>query len=79
MPTIRLFRQESIDHQRFRIWREMAIALPNSYALVTGSSRSWHSRQHPPGAIASGRSIIGIDPSLCTARSQKAIQSMRWI
>jgi membrane fusion protein len=31
-----LFRQEAIDHQRFRIWGEVAIALPNSYALVTG-------------------------------------------
>jgi membrane fusion protein len=31
-----LFRQEAIDHQRFRIWGEVTIALPNSYALVTG-------------------------------------------
>jgi len=32
---MRLFRQEAIDHQRFRIWGEVAIALPSSYALVT--------------------------------------------
>ena len=31
-----LFRQEAIDHQRFRIWGEVAITLPKSYALVTG-------------------------------------------
>ena len=31
-----LFRQEAIDHQRFRIWGEVTIALPNSYALLTG-------------------------------------------
>jgi membrane fusion protein len=31
-----LFRQEAIDHQRFRVWSEVAIALPTSYALVTG-------------------------------------------
>jgi hypothetical protein len=30
-----LFRHEAIDHQRFRIWGEVAIALPNSYAMVT--------------------------------------------
>jgi membrane fusion protein len=34
--SVSLFRQEAIDHQRFRIWGEVAIALPNSYALVTG-------------------------------------------
>jgi membrane fusion protein len=31
-----LFRQEAIDHQRFKIWGEVTIALPRSYALVTG-------------------------------------------
>src|SRR5271169_2014931 len=30
-----LFRQEAIDHQRFRIWGEVTLALPTSYALVT--------------------------------------------
>ena len=30
-----LFRQQAIDHQRFRIWGEVTIALPKSYALVT--------------------------------------------
>jgi membrane fusion protein len=30
-----LFRQEAIDHQRFRIWGEVAVALPSSFALVT--------------------------------------------
>jgi membrane fusion protein len=34
--SYRLFRQEAIDHQRFRIWGEVALALPKSYALVTG-------------------------------------------
>jgi membrane fusion protein len=33
--TVSLFRQEAIDHQRFRIWGEVALALPTSYALVT--------------------------------------------
>jgi hypothetical protein len=70
MSNSLLFRQEAIDHQRLRISGEVAIALPSSYALVTGSSRSWHSRQHPPGTIASGRSIIGIDPS-CVRRARR--------
>src|ERR1700758_1078907 len=30
-----LFRQEAVDHQRFRIWGEVALATPASYALVT--------------------------------------------
>jgi len=30
-----LFRQQAIDHQRFRIWGEVALALPASYAFVT--------------------------------------------
>ena len=30
-----LFRQEAIDHQRFRIWGEVALSLPRSYAPVT--------------------------------------------
>lgn len=34
MP-VSLFRQEAIDHQRYKIWGEVAIALPNSYGLVT--------------------------------------------
>jgi hypothetical protein len=34
--SIGLFRQEAIDHQRIRIWGEGAIAVRNSYALLTG-------------------------------------------
>ena len=33
--SISLFRQDAIDYQRFRIWGEVAIALPRSFALVT--------------------------------------------
>jgi membrane fusion protein len=34
--TVALFRQEAIDHQRLRIWGEVTLALPASYAIVTG-------------------------------------------
>lgn len=33
--SISLFRQEAVDHQRFRIWGEVTLALPVSYAVVT--------------------------------------------
>ena len=34
--AVGLFRREAIDHQRFRIWGEVTLSLPRSYALVTG-------------------------------------------
>jgi membrane fusion protein len=33
--SVTLFRQQAIDQQRLRIWGEVALALPNSYALMT--------------------------------------------
>src|SRR5215469_4134922 len=33
--SVTLFRQQAIDHQRLRIWGEVALSLPASYALMT--------------------------------------------
>jgi membrane fusion protein len=33
--SVTLFRQQAIDHQRLRIWGEVPLALPASYALMT--------------------------------------------
>src|SRR5215472_1269182 len=33
--SVTLFRQQAVDHQRFRIWGEVALAVPASYALMT--------------------------------------------
>jgi membrane fusion protein len=33
--AVTLFRQQAIDHQRYRIWGEVALSLPASYALAT--------------------------------------------
>ena len=43
--TVALFRQEAIDHQRLRIWGEVTLALPISYALVTGFIAAFRSRR----------------------------------
>ncbi|MBV9827220.1 MAG: HlyD family efflux transporter periplasmic adaptor subunit [Alphaproteobacteria bacterium] len=34
--AVTLFRQQAIDHQRHRIWGEVALSVPLSYTLVTG-------------------------------------------
>jgi membrane fusion protein len=73
--AIGLFRQEAIDHQRFRIWGEVAIALPNSYALVTGfialsvvamalfiASHNYARKEHAAGFLVSTEGIARITP-----------------
>jgi membrane fusion protein len=70
-----LFRQEAIDHQRFRIWGEVTIALPNSYALFTGfialsvlamalfiATRSYARKEHAVGFLVATEGIARITP-----------------
>ena len=70
-----LFRQEAIDHQRFRIWGEVAIALPNSYALVTGfialsvlamalfiATQNYARKEHAVGFLVATEGIARITP-----------------
>jgi membrane fusion protein len=70
-----LFRQEAIDHQRFRIWGEVAIALPNSYALVTSfialsvlamalfiASHNYARKEHAAGFLVPMEGIARITP-----------------
>jgi membrane fusion protein len=70
-----LFRQEAIDHQRFRIWGEVAIALPNSYALVTGfiavsvlamalfiATHNYARKEHAVGFLVATEGIARITP-----------------
>jgi membrane fusion protein len=70
-----LFRQEAIDYQRFRIWGEVAIALPKSYALVTGfiavsvlatalfiASHSYARKEHAAGFLVPTEGIAKIMP-----------------
>src|SRR4029077_4988936 len=70
-----LFRQEAIDHQRFRIWGEVAIALPNSYALVTGfialsvlamalciATHNYSRKEHAVGFLVATEGIARITP-----------------
>ena len=74
MPT-NLFRQKAIDHQRFRIWGEVAIALPQSYALVTGfialsvlaaalfiASHHYARKEHATGFLVPTEGIARISP-----------------
>src|SRR5439155_5392565 len=74
MPN-NLFRQEAIDHQRFRIWDEVAIALPRSYALVTGfvalsvltmalfiATHSYARKEHAVGFLVATEGIARITP-----------------
>jgi len=73
--SINLFRQEAIDHQRFRIWGEVAIALPNSYALVTGfialsvlamalfiATHDYARKEHASGFLVPTEGIARISP-----------------
>jgi membrane fusion protein len=70
-----LFRQEAIDHQRFRIWGEVAIALPNSYALVTSfialsvlamslfiATHNYARKEHAAGFLMATEGIARITP-----------------
>jgi membrane fusion protein len=70
-----LFRQEAIDHQRFRIWGEVALALPTSYALVTGfialsvfsmalfvATHSYARKEHAAGFLVPTEGIARITP-----------------
>jgi membrane fusion protein len=70
-----LFRQEAIDHQRFRIWGEVALALPRSYALVTGfialsvfamalfvATHSYARKEHAAGFLVPIEGIARISP-----------------
>ena len=74
MP-VSLFRQEALDHQRFRIWGEVAIALPNSYRLVTGfialsvfammvfiASHNYARKEHAAGFLVPTAGIARIMP-----------------
>lgn len=71
----RLFRQEAIDHQRFRIWGEVALALPKSYALVTGfialsvfamalfvATHSYARKEHAAGFLVPIEGIARVSP-----------------
>jgi membrane fusion protein len=70
-----LFRQEAIDYQRFRIWGEVALALPRSYALVTGfiafsvfamalfvATHSYARKEHAAGFLVPTEGIARISP-----------------
>ena len=70
-----LFRQEAIDHQRFRIWGEVTIALPKSYALVTSfvavsvltmtlfiATHSYARKEHAAGFLVATEGIARIFP-----------------
>ena len=70
-----LFRQEAIDHQRFRIWGEVALALPKSYALVTGfialsvfamalfvATHSYARKEHAAGFLVPTEGIARVSP-----------------
>jgi membrane fusion protein len=70
-----LFRQQAIDHQRFRIWGEVAIALPNSFALVTGfialsvlamslftATHNYARKEHAVGFLVATEGIARITP-----------------
>jgi membrane fusion protein len=70
-----LFRQEAIDHQRFRIWGEVTIALPRSYALVTSfiavsvlvtapfiATHSYARKEHAVGFLVATEGIARITP-----------------
>jgi membrane fusion protein len=70
-----LFRQEAIDHQRFRIWGEVSLAVPRSYALVTGfiafsvlaaalfvATHSYARKEHAVGFLVATEGIARISP-----------------
>jgi membrane fusion protein len=73
--SLQLFRQEAIDHQRFRIWGEVALATPRSYALVTGfivlsvfcmalfvATHSYARKEHAAGFLVPTEGIARVIP-----------------
>jgi membrane fusion protein len=73
--SVSLFRQQAIDHQRFRIWGEVTIALPHSYPLVTGfiavamlamglfiATHSYARKEHAVGFLVATEGIARITP-----------------
>jgi len=70
-----LFRQAAIDHQRFRIWGEVALAVPRSYILVTGflalsvfamtlfvGTHGYARKEHAAGFLVPTEGIARISP-----------------
>jgi membrane fusion protein len=70
-----LFRQEAIDHQRFRIWGEVALSLPRSYAPVTSfialsvlamvlfvATHSYARKEHAVGFLVPTGGIARVSP-----------------
>lgn len=75
MAATSLFRQEAIDHQRFRIWGEVTLAVPASYALVTAflalsvlaaglfvGTQSYARKEHATGFLVPTAGIARITP-----------------
>jgi membrane fusion protein len=73
--SLQLFRQEAIDHQRFRIWGEVALGLPRSYALVTSfialsvfamalfvATHSYARKEHTAGYLVPTEGIARVSP-----------------
>jgi membrane fusion protein len=73
--TVALFRQEAIDHQRLRIWGEVTLALPKSYALLTGfiaasiiaaalfiGTQSYARKEHATGFLVPSAGVARIAP-----------------
>ena len=73
--TVTLFRQEAIDHQRLRICGEVTLALPKSYALLTGfiaasiiaaalfiGTQSYARKEHATGFLVPSAGIARIAP-----------------
>jgi membrane fusion protein len=73
--SVSLFRQEAIDHQRLRIWGEVTIALPKSFALVTGfialsvlamalfiATQSSARKEHAAGFLVPTKGIARVTP-----------------
>jgi membrane fusion protein len=73
--SAQLFRQEAIDHQRFRIWGEVTLGVPRSYALVTGfiafsvfamaffvGTHSYARKEHAAGFLVPTEGIARVSP-----------------
>jgi membrane fusion protein len=73
--SVTLFRQQAIDHQRLRIWGEVALALPASYALMTSfvavsvvaallfiSTQTYARKEHAAGFLLPTAGIARIVP-----------------
>ncbi len=73
--TVALFRRQAIDHQRLRIWGEVTLALPTSYALVTGfiaasvlaaalfiGTQTYARKEHATGFLVPSAGVARITP-----------------